>query len=79
MRSGRTTNMMMPKIALAVVNHELDGRTMEEARALVGLGKARWVRGPLATLKVVTTGYALADQEMFVEEVVPSLFIPESV
>lgn len=60
---------MTSTIRLSVVNRELDGRTMDEARSLVTQGEARWVRGSLATLKIVPPSYTLEEDELFVHEV----------
>ncbi len=69
--------MMLSKIAFGVVNRELDGRSMDEARTLVGLGEARWVRGPYATLKLVPLSYAPTELEVFVTEAAPDHFVPQ--
>lgn len=68
--------MMLPKIAIAAVQRELDGRTMDEARALVRQGEARWISGKLATLRLVPPGYTPEGHELFVVEVAPDHFVP---
>lgn len=69
--------MMIPKISIAAVQRELDGRTMEEARELVRQGEARWIRGQLATLRLVPPGYSLGESELFIVEAAPDHFVPD--
>lgn len=58
----------MAKISLGVLNRDLDGRTLEEAKRLVSAGEARWVHARFQTLKLVPVGYQLEESELFVAE-----------
>lgn len=68
--------MLESSISFGIVNYDLADRTLSEARELVQIGEARWVRAPLATLKLVPPSYQLPAEEVFVQESAPNHFIP---
>lgn len=62
---------------LAVINYDLNGKTFKHSRTLVEVGECRWVLGKLATLRLVPASYLTADDEIFVVETEPGIFVPE--
>jgi hypothetical protein len=64
-------------VSLSIANYDLAGHNLTQARLLVELGEARWVRAKLATLKLVPPSYTLGHDEQFVEERDDGSWIPE--
>lgn len=58
----------MEQVSLAIVNYDLGGHNLTQARLLVELGECRWVRATSATLKLVPAAYTLGLDEQFIEE-----------
>jgi hypothetical protein len=64
-------------ICLEVVDLDLGENTITQAKLLVELGEARWVRSSSAVVKLVPPDHPLGDGEQFVEERQDGLWMPE--
>lgn len=71
--------MQLRNMHLAMVNKDLGGRTLAEARRMVMNEEACWVYAKHSTLKLVSYGYELQDGEQFLKETCEGGFIPYKV